>query len=168
MTNGILDFGGRSTDAVIAAFHRFATGQTFKIFVLPVTEEESFDYREFDGELDAALSSVVDGTNGSVQIEGKGGSVLLAGIYRPGFANSNPADWSGSAEGLTSNAEALFEELQTINRLGYVALSEDESPNFDADHITEKTFPWSDWRLIAGAVRAESGKWIVRRKPQRK
>ena len=35
-------------------------------------------------------------------------------------------------------------------------------PNAQEPHVTSETFPWSDWRLIAGAVRTDDGQWLMR------
>lgn len=157
----VLEFGGAKREAVFAAFRRVATSHSFSIFLLPVSEEDSLKYCEFDGSLEEAFACVSEGQCSSIQIEGCGASPFLAGLYRPGFAGQVLADWCASAEGQGLNAEELFEELRSVDELGYVALFMEDSPDFDAKHITEFTFPWTDWRLVVGAVRA--GEWIVRR-----
>lgn len=163
MTGVVLDFGGPVREAVYVAFCRVSARYDFKIFVLPTTKEQDLTYREFNGSLKEALASISDGSCSSVQVEGRETSPVIAGLYRPSFAGNLLADWSASAEALGSNAEALFEELQSVDGLGYIALFKEESADFDTERLTEETFPWSDWRLIAGAVRASDGEWIVRR-----
>jgi hypothetical protein len=162
--NLVLDFGGVLRNAVYAAFRGIVARHECKIMVLPIADELDLMYREFRGTLDEALGLVADGRCGSVQVEGCGAVPILAGLYRPRFAEQPLADWSASAEGLGVNAEAAFEELQRMDGLAYIALSNEESPEFGAEHVTLETFPWADWRLVAGAVRAKGGEWIVRRR----
>lgn len=163
MTRRVIDFGGSSKKGVTDAFRSVVADSTFRIFVLPTSREDALDYEAFDGCLDDALKTFGEGRHCSVQIQGTQGSTLLGGIYRPCFANGELADWSGSVEGLDEDAaERAFLELQSAEGIGYVALGGDESPDFLAEHITVDTFPWRDWRLLAGAVRNEDGQWTVR------
>lgn len=163
----VLSFGGPSKEAVIEAFRAIVAGKVARIFLLPVAEEDGLAYREFDGTLEAALGSLADGRSGSVQIESQDRASLLAGVYRPSFANEPLADWSASAEGEGFNAELAFNDVLAINGLTYVALSHDECLDFDAAHVTKDNFPWSDWRLQVGAVRDNKGTWVIRRSGDR-
>lgn len=160
----VLEFGGMSKEAVMAALRRIVSEQPVKIFVLPAANEESLDYQEFGGTLEAALRTLAEGRNGSVQVQSTEEGLLCAGIYRPAFANSQLEDWSASAEGRNFDAESAFDEMQSINGLTYVALFYEDSPDFNTDHITARTFPWADSRLLAGAVSTEDGEWLVRRR----
>ncbi len=159
----VLSFGGPSKEAVIEAFRAIIADAAVRIFVLPVEEEECLAYREFDGLLEDALASLVEGHSGSVQVQSRGLGSLLAGVYRPSFANERLADWSASVEGEALDAESAFNDLQAVKGLTYVTLSQDECLDFDAAHVTEGNFPWSDWRLQAGAVRDRKGLWVIRR-----
>lgn len=159
----ILDFGGATKEAIYAAFRRAIVRHPFKIILLPISEEEDSKYREFHGSLEEALACLSDGRCRSIQIEGRGTSRFFGGLYRPRFEGERLADWHASLEGQDDCIEELFRELQGIKELGYIAISRDESVDFDTEHVTVETFPWSDWRLIAGAVRATDGEWLVRR-----
>ena len=149
-------------EPVYAAFRRVVEPQPGKILILPTEEEMELTYQKFCGSLEEALACVSDENCSSVQVEFGENLPILAGLYRPHFAGSSLADWSASAEGLRSSAEAIFKDLQRVEGLGYIALFSEESADLIVDHVTEETFPWSDWHLIAGAVRATNGEWIVR------
>jgi len=157
----ILEFGGRSMEPAFIAFRRVAEDQSFKILLLTSAEEHELRFREFCGSLEKALVKLAEGCASSIQLEGFGESPFLAGLYRPCFGGQILRDWSASAEGGNLRIGIVFEELQSIDGLEYIAIFKDESPEFDSYHITEKTFPWSDWRLVAGAVRRNK-EWIVR------
>ncbi len=159
----VLCFGGPSREAVIKAFRAIVADEFVKTLVLPIEEEETLAYREFSGTLDEALTSLAEGHSGSVQIESQDRTSLLAGVYRPRFAKERLADWSVSAEGESFDAESAFDRVRVFSGLTYVALSRDECVDFDVEHVTEGNFPWSDWKLLAGAVRDAQGNWITRR-----
>jgi len=159
--SSILSFGGPSREAVVEAYLDLVGDEKAKIFVLSVEEEKSLDYREFDGTLEAALATLAEGRNASIQIQSKASS-LLAGIYRPGFAQERLLDWSASVEGEDFDADSAFDEIQSVDGLTYVALSKDECLDFDVEHVTRNNFPWSDWRLKAGAARDDQGIWVTR------
>lgn len=162
--NYILNFGGPSKEAVIKAFRAVVGDTAAKILVLPAEAEEGLDYRECDGTLDAALVSLGEGHSSSVHVHGQGGASLLAGIYRSRFANERLADWTADVEGDSVDTECAFNELQAVEGVTFVSLSQDDSPKFaDAEHVTEANFPWSDWRLVVGAVRSHAGPWVIRR-----
>lgn len=162
--NCVLNFGGPSKEAIIKAFRAVVGDTAAKIFVLSAEAEEGLDYREYDGTLDAALVSLGDGHSSSVHVHGQGGESLLAGIYRSRFANERLADWTAEVEGESVDTECAFNELQAVGGVTFVALSQEDNPTFaDADHVTEANFPWSDWRLVAGAVRSRAGAWVIRR-----
>lgn len=163
MTNLILDFGGQR-EAVCAALQEVVRGQPIRILVLPKVREDELAYQAFDAELNEAMMSFANGTVSSVQVHGEGASTFVGGVYCPRFAGGALEDWSGYVEGLAIDG-ANFDELRTINGLSYVALSIEESPDFDFARVTSETFPWSDWRLVAGAVRADDGQWSIRRNP---
>jgi hypothetical protein len=163
LTNLILDFGGQK-DAVCAALQEVVRGRPIRILVLPKAQENELAYQAFDAGLKDALESFANGNVCSVQVHGDGASTFVGGVYGPRFAGGVLEDWSGSVEGLAIEP-ANFDELRSIDGLSYVALSLEESPDFDLPHVTNETFPWSDWHLVAGAVRADNGQWSIRRNP---
>lgn len=159
MSNLILDFGGQR-DAVCAALQAVVRGQAIRILVLPKAQEKELAYQAFGAELKDALQSFANGSISSVQVHGEGAGTFVGGVYGPRFSGGVLEDWSGAVEGAEP---ATFDELRSIDGLSYVALSIEESPDFDFPHVTNETFPWSDWRLVAGAVRAGDGEWSIRR-----
>jgi len=132
--------------------------------VLRKAQENELAYQAFDAGLNEALESFANGSVSSVQVHGEGIGTFVGGVYGPGFAGGVLEDWSGSVEGLAIE-HTNFDELQSIDGLSYIALSIEESPDFDVPHVTKETFPWSDWRLVGGAVREEDGQWSIRRNP---
>jgi hypothetical protein len=163
MTGLILDFGGQR-NAVCAALQAVVRGRAVRILVLPKAQENELAYQGFDAGLNDALESFASGNVISVQVHGEGSGALIGGVYGPRFAGGVLEAWSGSVEGFAVE-HTDFDELRSIEGLSYVALSIEESPEFDVPHVTKETFPWSDWRLVAGAVRAEDGQWCIRRNP---
>jgi hypothetical protein len=156
----ILSFGGRG-EAVCAALHWIVRGRPIRILVLHEAQEHELDYQAFDAGLNDALESFVNGNVRSVQFFGDESRKLFGGAFCPRFSGGALEDWSGYVEGLTIE-DTSFDELRSIDGLSYVALSIEESPDLDFPHVTNETFPWSDWRLVAGAVLAEDGQWSVR------
>lgn len=159
----VLTFGGPSRAAAVEAFRRVVTDGVAKVLVLPATCEESMAYEEFRGGLDAAVFALETGQYSSVQVEGSKAGSLLAGIYCPHFARGRLADWLAWVEGESLDAGAALESVLAVDGVTYVAISREESPDFDVDRITEQTFPWGDWRLSVGGVRTAGGSWLIRR-----
>jgi hypothetical protein len=123
--------------------------------------ESELAYGALDATLDDALKSFVKGDIRSVQVHGDPGT-FFGGVYGPRFGDVVLEDWSGSVEGVEIGS-STFEELQSIGGVSYVALSLEECPDFEVPHVTTETFPWSDWRLVVGAVRGDDGRWTIRR-----
>lgn len=161
--NTVLDFGGTSRSAVFEAFRQVSSGRRLRVFVLPRANEAEYSYIRFEGTLDEALDSLVDGRNSSVQVEAVDGGLHVVTIYPPQFLGDPLQEWSGNVE-CSDNVIPMFDRLQKIDGLGYVALSKEDSPDFVTEHVTDVTFPWEDWRLKTGAVRGSDGKWVRRRK----
>ena len=114
------------------------------------------------GRSGAALSSVVAGANTSIEIDAQDEPTLYAGFWSPSSQQTRLVEWSAWVEGGGLDGEEAFAQLQTVDGLSWIALSWEDSPDFEFEHITEGTFPWGDWRLQQGAVRDENGEWIVR------
>jgi len=163
-TKKILDFGGISRDAVFTAFRRVVEGRDFKISVLPVSESESLNYQEFNGSLKEALEFLVDGNNDSVKLSSGSpdSSLWLAMIYNPANTSPPSKDWSAWVEGFF-DFDKLFNEILNIDGIGYIAISVDDSPEFeDIEHVTAENFPWGAWMLLVGAAKDADGKWVIR------
>jgi hypothetical protein len=146
---------------VCAALHGIVRSRPIRILVLPDAQENELAYQALDGCLNDALESFVNGKVRSVQFFGDEFSKFFGGAFCPRFSGETLEDWSGYVEGLTVE-DTSFDELRSIDGLSYIALSIEESPDFDFPQVTNETFPWSDWRLVAGAVLAEDGQWLVR------
>lgn len=93
-----------------------------------------------------------------------GSTSLPAMLYRPCFSDELLADWVVYATGSSLDFNTLFDEILKIDEIGYVALSIDDSVDFDEDieHVTAENFPWGAWMLLAGAARDAQGKWVIR------
>ncbi len=159
MTSFVLNFGG-DREATFAAL-LMVVGEPARIFVLPKEQEDALVYREFDGSLIEALELSRRGATSSVQVTGTAPVDLVASVFRPAFAGGTLAVWSGYGEG-TEVGESSFTRLHKVDGLSYIALSLEDSPDFESSQITDENFPWSDWRLIAGAVRDRTGQWLTR------
>jgi hypothetical protein len=155
----VLDFGGRMEGVFGVALE--VLGRSARVLILPKGCESEMVYDESSAEVGEALEAMASGNASSVQMHGDDTRPFVASLYCPRFAGDLLADWSGSIEGL-DRMEATFEQLQGVEGLRYIALSVEESPDFETQHVTQKTFPWEDWRLVAGAVRGDDGPWLVR------
>lgn len=154
----VVDFGAASREPVFRAFRRLVSTSSSKLFVLSAQNEVSLEYAEFDRKIDDALDELAQGRVSSIQTEGRSGTLLS--IFCPSFLGGGLRDWSGSAEGSETVARRVFDELLEMDELGFLSLSEDESPDLDTAHVTVQTFPWEDWKLINAAVRDPKGRWI--------
>lgn len=90
-------------------------------------------------------------------------SVRYGLILRPHYRGQNLSIWMGTVEVTTEEWRPYWEALLRSDALGFVCVGEEEGVELEDDDLTEASFPWDEWPMLAGALRSHlDGTWVIR------
>ncbi len=85
-------------------------------------------------------------------------------IIRPHYGGQNRSIWMGTVELVTTEWRPYWEALLQFDGLSFVCVGDEEGVELTDDNLTVTSFPWDEWPLLVGALRAEEegNSWVIR------
>jgi len=119
------------------------------------------DYETVSGDVSDAVELLTAGHFSTIRLRTVACDPSILNIFRPNFDESNIPLWTVTADCSRESGAKLFSVLQQLPTVSYVVLTVEESLDLSAEHFTERSFPWTDERLVKAAV-FDGGHWQIR------
>jgi hypothetical protein len=112
------------------------------------------------------LAALETGTATSAVVRNLDERIRYGLIANPRFNRSDLSLWMGTIEIGVEQREPVWERLLKESHLRFVCVGREEGVELRDEQIHADTFPWTEWPLLIGAVRASdiSAEWIIRRR----
>lgn len=117
--------------------------------------------------LEAISRRFADGQIASVTFRTESGGVRYGLILQPRYSGQNLSMWMGTLELTTKDWRRYWDALLQFDALAFVCVGDEEGVELTDDDLTVNSFPWDEWPMLAGALRAGEGGagWVIRERP---
>lgn len=126
--------------------------------------DSEMNYVPAGDSLVGAIAALEAGTAASAVIRNPDERMRYGLITNPRFNRSDLSLWMGTIEIGVEQWDFVWERLLKEPHLRFVCVGHEEGVELSDDRIHAETFPWTEWPLLIGAVRAAgaSAEWIIR------
>lgn len=152
-----------NSTALAGAVRLAVDGLGYHISTLPREHEWELLYQPAGLDRVQVLRQFEEGALASVRFTVESADVASVLLFKPEFSGDTSRLWSFLVEQASGDPLPLFDRLQALPGLVYVALYSADDLVEVPDPVTAATFPWNDPWLIAAAVRDGTGTFDVRR-----
>jgi hypothetical protein len=112
---------------------------------------------------EAIAKKFADGQVASATFRPESGGVRYGLILEPRYKGQDLSVWMGTVELMTDDWRPYWDALLLFDALVFVCVGEEEGVELNDDNLNVDSFPWDEWPLLIGALRAEGGsRWAVK------
>jgi hypothetical protein len=166
MAQIVIEFGAPTFDPVINALLSVIGTPTTIEIEYPSNERQSCPAtKEF---MEIVSGKLTDGRLVSVTIRTDCEDIRYGLISRPDSGGYFRSMWMGTVEVTTEDWRRYWDALLRFESLAFVCVGDEEGVELTDENLTVDSFPWDEWPILVGALRAGDGEtgWVVReRKP---
>lgn len=113
--------------------------------------------------LEAIAKKFADGQIASATFRTESGGVRYGLILEPRYNGQDLSVWMGTVELTTDDWRPYWDALLLFDALAFVCVGEEEGVELTDGNLTVDSFPWDEWPLLVGALRAEGGsRWLIK------
>ncbi len=120
--------------------------------VLRTEDVQSLTYKESNVGLEVECENLKSGKNASLIARPRGPGIKYFLIVAPGFNKQALSLWMGTVESTDPEWHSLWDSLLTHKGFRFVCLGLEEGVELEDRHLTEATFPWTEWPAVIGAL----------------
>lgn len=114
--------------------------------------------------LEALARKFTAGQVGSATFRTESEGVRYGLIVPPRYSGQDLSMWMGTVELSTANWRQYWDALLQFEALAFVCVGNEEGVELTDDALTVASFPWDEWPMLVGALRAGGGcgGWVIR------
>jgi hypothetical protein len=161
----VFEFGSRQLGAAVEAIRRVLGELAYEIRCVPKGSDR---YEPTADSLDSAAKKIEAAAISAFSLHPKRGMIRYALILSPSFEEVPCSLYVGTIEYTGEDYAWIWDLLLETPGLTVVCLGFEEGVEFEDSQLTVDNFPWGNWPLVIGALREESGTWVIREGPEMK
>lgn len=128
------------------------------------TADRQMNYVKAERGLADVVADLKAGVVASAVIRCNDERMRYALIVCPRFNNSGLSKWMGTIEVCVEDWSFVWDALLVRTDLLFVCVGAEEGVELRDEQLNVELFPWTQWPLLVGALRMDSGlDWVVRR-----
>ncbi len=164
--NAIVCWGGDNFDEISQEVYA----------ALPRSEPCGIEVRTIPGQItppfenlpQRALDGMKSETYDGVTVRAAGTPSISVMVFRPRFDGDPLEHWLFQLEAPPDVCRDIYARGKRNKFVSFIALSVDDTPDFDHPMVNDDNFDWGHWGLMVAAVRQVNGEWIERLGPAAK
>lgn len=164
MAQFVFEFGADTLEVTSDAMISFM-GQPRSMEVVPAAEGNVLKYESANEPFATVADKLRTGALSSVIVRTDVPGIRYGLIMAPRFNGTDLSVWMGTIELATPDWKPLWTFLLSREGLRFVCLGSEEGVELTDTQLSIDTFPWTEWPLVIGALRADpavSNQWFIR------
>jgi hypothetical protein len=159
----VFEFGSRNIAPVFEAIRRAIGDRPSTVQCLPKGQT---GYEPTDDSLESAGVKLGKGEISAFSVRPREGLIRYALALVPFFQGDPLSFYLGTIEYTGRDFEWIWDLLLATPGLTVACLGFEEGVELSDATLAVETFPWAEWPLVVGALRDDSGSWVIREGPE--
>jgi hypothetical protein len=161
----VYEFGAQQPEPVVEAIQSALGCTQYSVKCMP---NDSDTYEPTEDSLSSAMLKLKGGVLASFSLHPNGGLIRYALVTCPFFDGQQLSAYLGTIEYISDEYTTLWNLILGVPGLRVACVGFEEGVKLEDNTLSAETFPWSQWPLVIGAIRDQSGsqRWMIRQGPE--